>query len=260
MATGHTPPGASLAKRGAPLTAPPGRRPFAYWPHTPPPPPLAREADGPHREKGSHALPGLPLATYWPPTGPPGRPLTGHLRALYWPSGEASHWPKGRPRLAKGTGGGAYGHTGAPAPHFPASGRGGAFRVQRVPMRCCPCARHPFWGPLYPFPLRCFPLPYRPSDWPPMAPHWPPNFPHLRPTGPPASLPTPTGGASPTFPTSPNSPPTSPNSPNCFVKLGEAQSPLLHRLTGGLPQLPQLFLLSKGYRRKNKRRGGEEKG
>ena len=95
MATGHTPPGASLAKRGAPLTAPPGRRPFAYWPHTPPPPPLAREADGPHREKGSHALPGLPLATYWPPTGPPGRPLTGHLRALYWPSGEASHWPKG---------------------------------------------------------------------------------------------------------------------------------------------------------------------
>jgi hypothetical protein len=95
LATGHTPPGASLAKRGAPLTAPPGRRPFAYWPHTPPPPPLAREADGPHREKGSHALPGLPLATYWPPTGPPGRPLTGHLRALYWPSGEASHWPKG---------------------------------------------------------------------------------------------------------------------------------------------------------------------
>jgi len=95
----HTAGSLSLAKRGAPLTAPPGRRPFAYWPHTPPPPPLAREADGPHREKGSHALPGLPLATYWPPTGPPGRPLTGHLRALYWPSGEASHWPKGRPRL-----------------------------------------------------------------------------------------------------------------------------------------------------------------
>ena len=72
--------------------------------------------------------------------------------------------------------------------------------------------------------------------------------------------PSPTDWAPPpTFPTSPNSPPTSPNSPNCFVKLGEAQSPLLHRLTGGLPQLPQLFLLSKGYRRKNKRRGGRRK-
>ena len=59
---------------------------------------------------------GHPLAKRGAPHGPPYRPsdappgpmatasLTGHLRALYWPSGEASHWPKGRPRLATGRG------------------------------------------------------------------------------------------------------------------------------------------------------------
>ena len=93
----------SLAKRGATLTAPPGRRPFADWPPLatasltghlcPPPPPLAREADGTHREKGSHALTGLPLATYWPPTGHPGRPLTGHPLAKRGREGATSPGP-----------------------------------------------------------------------------------------------------------------------------------------------------------------------
>ena len=62
-------------------------------------------------------MPGHPLAKrgtpHWPPYRPSDAPpgpmatasLTGHLRATYWPSGEASHWPKGWPRLAKGTGG-----------------------------------------------------------------------------------------------------------------------------------------------------------
>ena len=64
---------------------------------------------------------GLPsLATYRPSDAPPGpmatASLTGHLPAI-----------RGGLPLAKGeapTGhrtGGAYGHTGAPAPHFPAT-------------------------------------------------------------------------------------------------------------------------------------------
>ena len=69
-------------------------------------------------------MPGHPLAKRGAPHGPPYRPsdappgplatasLTGHLLAPYWPSGEASHWPKGRPRLAptgqKGRGGDAF--------------------------------------------------------------------------------------------------------------------------------------------------------
>ena len=56
-------------------------------------------------------MPGPPLAKWGAPHGPPYRPsdapsgpmatapLTGHLRAPYWPSGEASHWPKGGGRL-----------------------------------------------------------------------------------------------------------------------------------------------------------------
>ena len=116
----HTVGSLSLAKRGAPLTAPPGR-PLRLLATYATASPTGQRSGRPHREKGSHALTGPPLATYGPLTGHPGRPLTGHLRALYWPSGEASHWPKGRPRLGKGTGGGAYGHTGAPAPHFPAT-------------------------------------------------------------------------------------------------------------------------------------------
>jgi len=92
-------------------------------------------------------MPGHPLAKrgapHWPPYRPSDAPpgpmatasLTGHLRAPYWPSGEASHWPKGRPRLAKGTGGGAYGHTGAPAPHFPATyGQRGATPPTGLPL------------------------------------------------------------------------------------------------------------------------------
>jgi len=196
----------SLAKRGATLTAPPGRRPFADWPPLatasltghlcPPPPPLAREADGTHREKGSHALTGLPLATYWPPTGHPGRP----------------HWP---PTGQKGTGGGdfarpspdwpptpppphqpieAFGREASPTPRLTdwlkgpprtghlrpptghpgppplprLSGSGGlrdgeGFSVQRVPIRCAPCALYPLWGPP--------PPPTPPTDWPPNFPH-----------------------------------------------------------------------------------------
>jgi len=53
-----------------------------------------------HGQRGPHPR----LATYRPIGSPPGpmatASLTGHLRATYWPSGEASHWPKGWPRLA----------------------------------------------------------------------------------------------------------------------------------------------------------------
>ena len=49
-------------------------------------------------------------APHWPPYRPSDAPpgpmatasLTGHLRAPYWPSGEASHWPKGSPDWPKG--------------------------------------------------------------------------------------------------------------------------------------------------------------
>ena len=117
----HTAGSHSLAKRGATLTAPPGRRAFAYWPPTatapptghlcPPPPPLAREADGTHRGKGSHALTGLPLATYWPSGEAPTGQRDG--RGSLWPHGSSSpplpatYGQRGHPSLAtKGRGGG----------------------------------------------------------------------------------------------------------------------------------------------------------
>ena len=108
MATGHTPPGASLWSKGAPHLRPHrggGPSPTGHIRHRLPHWPEKRTA--PIGKRGATPSP----ASHWPPTG--------HLRALYWPSGEASHWPKGRPRLDNGTGGGAYGHTGAPAPPLP---------------------------------------------------------------------------------------------------------------------------------------------
>jgi len=123
----HTTGCLSLAKRGAPLTAPPGRRAFADWPPTPTAPHWPEKGTGkatPHRPPTGHkgaALGGRPShrpsltkrgAPHWPPYRPSDAPpgpmatasLTGHLLATYWPSGEASHWPKGRPRLATGRG------------------------------------------------------------------------------------------------------------------------------------------------------------
>ena len=68
----HTAGSLSLVKRGAPLTAPPGWRAFAYWPPTPTAPHWPEKGTATHREKGSHALTGLPLAKrgapHWPPT------------------------------------------------------------------------------------------------------------------------------------------------------------------------------------------------
>ena len=144
----------------------------------------------PHHARPPTGQTGRPTLATLPPFGRPTGPmatasLTGHLLAPYWPSGEASHWPKGRPRLAKGTGGGAYGHTGAPAPHFPATyGQRGA-----APLTGLPLATH--W-------------PQRggagaPSPGPPptghLRPTWPSEaFGHLLPLPPPADRGLRTGG------------------------------------------------------------------
>jgi len=99
---------------------------------------------------------GPPLAKrgtpHWPPYRPSDAPpgpmatasLTGHLLAIRGGPPLATYWPqrdgRGRlrpalPRLAKGTGGGAYGHTGAPAPHFPATyGQRGAAPLTGLPL------------------------------------------------------------------------------------------------------------------------------
>ena len=127
MATGHTPPGATLWPKGAPHLRPHrGGAPSPTGHLWPPPPPLATYAHrlphwpekrtAPIGKRGATPSP----ASHWPPTG--------HLLAIRG----GPHWSKGRlrlatgrgepspgtytPRLAKGTGGGAYGHTGAPAP------------------------------------------------------------------------------------------------------------------------------------------------
>ena len=103
LPTGHTPPGATLWPKGPPHLRPHrGGGPSPTGHLRPPSPHWPEKGTATHREKGSHALTGLPLATYWPPTGP--------LLAI-----------RGGLPLAKGTEGGAYGHTGAPAPHFPAT-------------------------------------------------------------------------------------------------------------------------------------------
>jgi len=169
--TGH--PLATPHRERGHFPAPLGRRAFAHWP------PLGHTLrDGAATwPKGSRPLPlpGLREPHHArPPTGQTGRPTLATLPPFGRPIGayghRLPHWPptghllaireapptgqKGRPRLAtgrgslrpalprlaKGAGGGAFGHTGAPAPHFPATGRGGVFRVQRGAMRCCPCA------------------------------------------------------------------------------------------------------------------------
>jgi hypothetical protein len=187
LPTGHTPPGATLWPKGAPHLRPHrGGGPSPTGHLCPPPPPLAREADGPHREKGSHALTGLPLATYWPPTGPllairGGLPLakgeapTGQWdgRGSLWPKGSrpltglplATHWPQRGGAGAPSPGPPPTDHLRTHSPHQPivAFGReasptpqtfgsgglreGEGFSVHRVPIRCCPCALSPLWGP-----------------------------------------------------------------------------------------------------------------
>jgi hypothetical protein len=111
LATGHTPPGATLWPKGAPPLRPHrggGPSPTGHlWP---PPPPLAREADGPHREKGSHALTGPPLATYWPSTGHPGRPLTGPPLAKRGREGATSPGPPPTDHLRPTWPSEAFGH------------------------------------------------------------------------------------------------------------------------------------------------------
>jgi len=85
-------------------------------------------------------------APHWPPYRPSDAPpgpmatasLTGHLLAIRggpdWPPDGGSLRPA-LPRLDKGTGGGAYGHTGAPAPHFPATyGQRGAAPLTGLPL------------------------------------------------------------------------------------------------------------------------------
>ena len=115
-----------MAKGSRPLPLPGLRGPHTR-PHWPPTGQKRPSLTGPHWPTYR------PKASHWPPMATAS--LTGHLRAPYWPSGEASHWPKGRPRLAKGTGGGAYGHTGAPAPHFPATyGQRGAAHLTGLPL------------------------------------------------------------------------------------------------------------------------------
>ena len=164
MATGHTPQGATLAKRGGgpsphwpPWATPLGTAPLhgQREPATPPPRPKgATPCPAPTGQTGRPTLATLP--PFGRPTGAYGHrlphwPPTGHLLAIREapPTGQKGRprlaTGRGRlrpalPRLAKGAGGGAFGHTGAPAPHFPATGRGGVFRVQRGAMRCCPCA------------------------------------------------------------------------------------------------------------------------
>ena len=109
--------------------------------------------------------------THWPPTG--------HLRPT-WPSEAFGHLlPPHRPIEAFGRGGAKK-----QAPHSPdfrerwPKGGGGGFRVQRGPIRWCPCALYPLWGPLPPptyptgtlrapaSPLPTGTYPPSPTDWP----------------------------------------------------------------------------------------------
>jgi len=177
--------------------------PAPYWPQR-----------GGHRREAFAPPPSL--ATYWPLTGHPGRPPTGQRGGPDWPPDGGSLRPA-LPRLATYSPSptGRYRPSvGRPPPPLPTghllatpgppplprlSGSGGlrdgegAFRVQRGPIRCGPCALYPFWGPLPHF------LPDSPTDWRPQLakkwglaypypttrlPHWPP----LR-----CPLPSPTG-------------------------------------------------------------------
>ena len=174
MPTGHTPPGATLWPKGAPHLRPHrggGPSPTGHlWP---PPPPLATYAHrlphwpekrtAPIGKRGATPSP----ASHWPPTGhllairggptghplakrgregatSPGPPPTGHLRP-HWPSPALPHSPDFRERWPKGG--------------------GGAFRVQRVPIRRRPRYPDPLWGPHSPLPS--------PTD----LPNWPPGLP-----------------------------------------------------------------------------------
>jgi len=89
LATGHTPPGASLWPKGAPHLRPHrggGPSPTGHIRHRLPHWPEKRTA--PIGKRGATPSP----ASHWPPTGP--------LLAPYWPSGEAPHWPPTGPLLA----------------------------------------------------------------------------------------------------------------------------------------------------------------
>jgi len=91
---GHTPDWPPYRPIGSPL----GRRNFGHWPHS----------TGCHSgQKGRRAF------AYWPPTAPP--------PATYWPPTGHPGRPYRPPPATKGREGDAYGHTGAPAPHFPAT-------------------------------------------------------------------------------------------------------------------------------------------
>jgi len=141
-----------MAKRGRPLPLPGHREPH----HDRPPtgqkgrptlatlPPFGRPTGA-----YGHRLP------HWPPTGP--------LLAIRG----GPDWPKGRPRLATGTGGGAYVHTGAPAPHFPATyGQRGAAPLTGLPLP--PTGQKGRGGDAF----------ARPSpDWPPTPPTGHPGTP-----------------------------------------------------------------------------------
>jgi len=160
---GHWPPTGLLPPLATPLGEGrlyPSPAPFAHRLHTTgatPPAPLGRRGLWPKREPHSgHTLRGAatgPLPSLAIRGGPTpgggctpallgGGPLSGHRAMGHWPP--TGHLrairgglplDKGRPRLDKGTGGGAYGHTRAPAPHFPATyGQRGATPLTGLPL------------------------------------------------------------------------------------------------------------------------------
>jgi len=165
--------GLPLAKGEAPTGQRDGRG--SLWPHGSSSPPLP-----------GHLWPKGSRTPHWPPTGHKGEafapPLTGHPGGPHWPQrdgrgtpspGPPPDWPPTHPLPTPADSGLRTGGLPTPTywpptglkaplaipalPHFPRlfgerwppAGEGG-FRVQRVPIRCGPCALYPLWGPLPP--------------------------------------------------------------------------------------------------------------
>ena len=126
----HTAGSHSLVKRGATLTAPPGRRAFAYWP------PLATASPTGHplATKGRERNFVRPSLTYGAPAP------TGHLREPKTDLAKWRLWPPTPPPPTPADRGLRTGRGQKQASTPPTGLREGAggFRVQRVPMRCCP--------------------------------------------------------------------------------------------------------------------------
>ena len=215
-------------------------------------------------------MPGHPLAKRGAPHGPPTALRTPHRGLWPPPPSLATYWPltghPGRPQLAKGeapTGqrdGGAYGHTGAPAPTSrPPDGegffacKGGLCVVARVP-------DPPFGDPYTPFPFGASPYPTGRVTghlWPPTG-H--PTSPTYAPQAPRPPSPHRPGGRPPPSrlpPTPPRLPPTPPTASLSWGK----RNPLSYTdLRGGSPNSPNFSYFLRGIEERIREGGGEEKG